>query len=93
MARYEPYNLKQDKWIPLSYAGQIGSGSFAYALNEIVVEHLDLSAFEPRYRNDETGRLAYDPKVLLKILLYGYAKGMVSSRKLEEACRHQRSRR
>ena len=27
---------------------------------------LDLTAFERRYRNDETGRLAYDPKVLLE---------------------------
>jgi hypothetical protein len=41
-------------------------GSFEYALNEIVEEHLDLSVFEPRYRNDDTGRLAYDPKVLLE---------------------------
>ena len=40
-------------------------GSFEYALNEIVEEHLDLSVFEWRYRNDETGRLAYDPKMLL----------------------------
>ena len=87
MARYKPYNLKQDKFIALSYADQIVPGSFEYALNEIVEEHLDLSVFEPRYRNDETGRLAYDPKVLLKIVLYGYSKGMVSSRKLEEACR------
>jgi hypothetical protein len=52
-----------------------------------VEEHLDLSVFEPRYRNDDTGRSAYDPKVLLKIVLYGCSKGMVSSRKLEEACR------
>lgn len=44
--------------------------------------------FEPRYRNDETGRLAYDPKVLLKIVIYGYSKGMVSSRRLPEACCH-----
>jgi hypothetical protein len=36
MARYKPYNLKQDKWIPLSYADQIVPGSFEYALNEIV---------------------------------------------------------
>ena len=87
MARYKPYNLKQDKMIPLSYADQIVPGSFEYALNEIVEEHLDLSVFERRYCNDDTGRLAYDPKVLLKIVLYGYSKGMISSRKLEEACR------
>ncbi len=77
-------------------AGQVDSaelcgsdlpGSFEYALNEIVEEHLDLSMFERRYRNDDTGRLAYDPKVLLKIVLYGYYKGLVSSRKVEEACR------
>ncbi len=87
MARYKPYDQKQDKWIPLSYADQLVPGSFEYALNEIVEEHLDLRIFESRYQNDETGRRAYDPKVLLKIVLYGYAKGMVSSRKLEEACR------
>src|SRR5574341_2358805 len=87
MARYKPYNLQQDKMIPLSYADQIVPGSFEHALNEIVEEHLHLTVFEQRYRNDETGRLAYDPKVLLKIVLYGYSKGMVSSRKLAEACR------
>lgn len=50
-------------------------------------KHRDLSIFEQRYRNDKTGRLAYDPAVLLKIVLYGYYKGIVSSRRLEEACR------
>ena len=68
MARYKPYNLKQDKGVPLSYADQIVPGSFEYALNEIVEEHLDLSVFERRYRNDETGRVAYDPKALLQKL-------------------------
>jgi hypothetical protein len=58
MARYKPYNQKQGKWIPLSYADQILPGSFEYALNEIVEEHLDLSVFEQRYRNDEMGQLA-----------------------------------
>jgi hypothetical protein len=38
--------------IPLSYADQIVEGSFEYALNEIVEEHLDLSVFEHRYHND-----------------------------------------
>jgi transposase len=86
MARYKPYDLKQAKFIPVSYSDQIVPGSFEHALNEIVEQHLDLSVFEQRYRNDDTGRLAYDPKVLLKIVLYGYYKGIVSSRKLAEAC-------
>jgi transposase len=86
MARYKPYDVNQDKFIPVSYRDQILPGSFEHALNEIVEEHLDLAAFEARYENDETGRLAYDPAVLLKIVLYGYYKGIVSSRKLAEAC-------
>ena len=87
MARYKPYNLKQDKFIPIAYADQILPGSFEHTLNELVEHQLDLSVFEKRYRNDETGRLAYDPAVLLKIVLYGYYKGIISSRRLEEACR------
>jgi transposase len=87
MARYKAYDLNQAKMIPISYSDQVVEGSFEHALNEIVEEHLDLSVFEQRYTNDATGRLAYDPKVLLKIVLYGYYKGVISSRALAEACR------
>src|SRR5688572_8618905 len=87
MARYKAYDLNQAKLIPLSYADQVVAGSFEHALNEIVEEHLDMSVFDQRYRNDATGREAYDPRVLLKVVLYGYYKGIVSSRALAEACR------
>jgi transposase len=88
MARYKPYDLKQDRFIPLSFADQILPGSFEHTLNELVEEKaLDLSVFAQRYHNDETGCRAYDPKGRLKIVLYGYYKGMISSRRLEEACR------
>lgn len=40
----------------------------SYALNEIVDEHVDLTPFEARYANDDTGRLAYDHAVLLLII-------------------------
>ena len=78
MARYKPYDLNQSKMIPLSYADQVVEGSFEDALNEIVEEQFDLSVFEHRYRNDATGRSAYDPKVLLKVVLYGYYRGIIS---------------
>jgi transposase len=86
MARFVPYDLNQTKLIPLAYADQIVEGSFEFALNDIVEHHLDLSVFDHRYVNDHTGRLAYDPRVLLKVVLYGYYKGIISSRSLAEAC-------
>jgi len=87
VARYKAYDLNQAKMIPLTYADQVVEGSFEYALNEIVEEHLDLSEFDKRYSNGEAGRPAYDPRILLKVVLYGYYKGFISSRALAEACR------
>lgn len=86
MARYKSYDVDQVKLVPVLFTDQILPGSFEYALDEIVDQHIDLRPFESRYHNDETGRLAYDPAVLLKIVLFGYYKGIISSRKLAEAC-------
>ena len=86
MARYKPYDINQVTLIPVSFPDQILPGSFEYALKEIVDEHIDLRPFEARYQNDETGCLAYDPAILLKIVLFGYYKGLISSRRLAEAC-------
>ena len=86
MARYKPYDLRQDKLIQVRYADQIVPGWFEYTLDRIVEEHLDLSVFDRFYSNDETGRAAYDPKVLLKVVLYAYSKGIVTSRQIEHAC-------
>jgi len=41
----------------------------------------------PVINNDQTGAAAYDPTVLLKIVLVGYARGLTSSRSIERACR------
>ena len=86
MARYKPYDLRQDKLIQVRYADQIVPGWFEYTLDRIVEEHLDLSVFDRFYSNDETGRAAYDPKILLKVVLYAYSKGIVTSRQIEHAC-------
>jgi transposase len=51
------------------------------------VERLDLSAFVRVYRGDGSGRPAYDPALMVALLLYGYATGERSSRVLERRCR------
>jgi transposase len=87
MARYKPYSYAQGKFIAIHFANQILPGTFEYTLNHLIDHDLDLSIFDTRFRNDETGATAYDPRILLKIVLYAYARGIVSSRKIEQACR------
>ncbi|MBN4054499.1 transposase [Nitrospira defluvii] len=85
MARYKPYDYNQSKLIPIYFDEQILPGTFEYALNHIVDKELDLSIFLDRYKNDNTGASAYDPAILLKIVLFAYSHGITSSRKIEAA--------
>ena len=87
MARYKEYSYEQTKLIPLSFHHQILPGTFEYTLNYLIDNEVELSIFEQRYRNDETGAPAYDPAVLLKIILYAYSRGIISSRQIERCCR------
>lgn len=86
MARYKTTDYNQLRMIPLSLEHQLEPGTLEYAIHYIVEERLDLGIFNERYNNDDTGRKAIDPKVLLKIILFGYSKGMLSSRPIERAC-------
>jgi len=87
MARYKDYSYEQTKLIPISFHHQILPGTFEYTLNYLIDNEVDLSLFEQRYRNDETGAPAYDPAILLKIILYAYSRGIISSRQIEQCCR------
>lgn len=52
-----------------------------------VVEQLDLSALEASYRLGGQGRAPVSPTMLLTLLMWGYSRGVVSSRAIERACR------
>ena len=86
MARYKPVD-RSPKFIPVVLDAQIQHCSFEYALDYLVDNELDLSALHARYHNDLTGAPAYDPAVLLKIVLLACSRGLISSRGIERACR------
>jgi transposase len=86
-ARYKEYDYRQGKFLPISFDKQILPGTFEYTLNYLIDNELDLSLFDDRYCNDDTGAPAYDPAILLKIILYAYSRGITSSRKIEQCCR------
>jgi len=65
------------EWLPRNH--------FVYMLLQ-VVESLDLSRFEASYRLGGVGRQAYDPKMLVALLVYAYSQGVSSSRRIEQKC-------
>ncbi len=51
-----------------------------------VVERVDTSVLHRRHRNDGAGRRAFDPDMLLALLIYAYCTGIRSSRQIERLC-------
>ena len=86
MPRFKETDRDQGVMIPISYKEQILSGTFEHAIDYIADNRINTEALEARYRNDETGAGAYSPKALLKIVLFAYSRGIISSRKIEQAC-------
>lgn len=87
MAKYKTYNYSQQVLIPVSLEDQIMPGTLEFAIHTLIETRMDMSVFDEKYRNDETGRSAYDPKVLLKVVLFGYSRGLISSRRIERCCK------
>jgi transposase len=87
VARYKPYKYDQMVMVPVSFQDQLEAGTLEHTIHELVEHHLDVSVFEGRYQNDHTGARAIHPKLLLKVILFAYSRGMLSSRQMERACR------
>lgn len=85
MAHYKPIDTSP-RFLAVDLERQLLPGRFEYALNHLIDRELDLSGFDARYRNDLTGA-AYPPGMLLKVVLFAYSQGIVSSRGIERACR------
>jgi transposase len=86
MAKFKALNENQLVMLPISLQDQLVPGTLEHTISELVDKHIDLSIFDVRYNNDETGASAIHPKILLKVILLAYARGMISSRQIERAC-------
>ena len=86
MARYKHIDTSSN-FIPVDLAAQLLPGTFEHALCHLIEREVDLSRFDARYRNDVTGAAGFPPAMLLKVVLFGYSRGIISSRELERACR------
>src|SRR3990167_578243 len=86
MARYKHIDTSP-RFLAVDLQRQLLPGTFEHAINHLIDKELDLSGFDTRFKNDVTGATAYPPAMLLKVVLFAYSMGIVSSRDIESACR------
>ena len=81
--QFVPYDQDQGLLLPPSLHDWLPEGHLARFVSE-TVEELDLSGFLTKYREreDGRGRIAYQPRMMLKLLVYSYCAGIFSSRKI-----------
>jgi transposase/IS5 family transposase len=83
---FRPYDPDQTLMFPPSVREWIAEGHLAHFVSDSV-DQLDVGALYARYeeREDGRGELAYEPRMMLKVLIYAYATGIFSSRKIARA--------
>lgn len=85
---FRPYDESQVYLMPPSITDWVPKGSLARFVSD-VVDHFEeqgrLARFYNGYREDGRGHPAYHPRMLVKVLVYGYCEGVMSSRKIARA--------
>jgi transposase len=80
-ASYLPYEPQQQRLLPDALQDWLPEGHLAYFISDSV-DSLDLSAFHARYAKGGPRNQPFHPAMMVKVLIYGYATGTFSSRKL-----------
>lgn len=88
MPNFISYDYNQNSMVVINYLDQLQPGTFEHAIHYLISNKLDLSIYFSAYKNNDKGRPAYDPAILLKIILFGYSKGITSSREIQWCCQN-----
>ena len=79
---YRSYEPQQEMLLPASLQDWLPKGHLAYFIGD-TVDALDLKAFYARYAGSGARNQPFHPAMMVKLLVYGYATGVFSSRKME----------
>ena len=79
---YRSYEPQQEMLLPASLQDWLPRGHLAYFISD-TVDALDLKAFYARYAGGGARNQPFHPAMMVKLLVYGYATGVFSSRKIE----------
>jgi transposase len=79
---YRSYEPDQDYLLPPSLRDWLPEHHLAYFVSD-VIDNVDLSAMDEVYGDERRGQPPYDPRMMTKLLVYGYCVGVFSSRRIE----------
>jgi transposase len=82
---FRPWKVDEAWLLPPSVQEFVPEGHPAHLVRDIVVEELDLSAILAAY-TEPRGYPPYHPAMMVALLLYGYSRGVYSSRRIARAC-------
>ena len=82
---YRPYEPDQLLLLPPALQDWLPEEHVVFFLSD-VVDQLDLTAITSVYEQEQRGYPPYHPRMMVKLLLYGYAIGVASSRRLAQRC-------
>lgn len=85
MKTYQTYNQQQMSLIPQTFGDWLSPDHIARFIND-VIDEIDISEIQQVYETELRGYPPYHPRMMLKILIYGYCTGVRSSRKLAQKC-------
>ena len=80
MARYKTTARGQGLFLTVDLEEQIIPDTYEFTMMHLIDSTIDLSIFDGKYHNDATGLKAIETRILLKIILYCYSLGIISSR-------------
>ena len=80
---YRSYLPEQDLLLPPSLRDWLAESHLVYFVSD-VVDHLDLSAIHAVYEKEKRGQPPYNPRLMTKLLVYGYCTGVFSSRRIQK---------
>jgi len=83
---YRTYLPEQDLLLPPSLRQWLAEDHLVYFVSD-VVDQLDLSAIHTVYEKEKRGQPPYDPRLMTKLLVYGYCTGVFSSRRIQKRLR------
>jgi transposase len=80
---FHPYDPDQGYLFPAAPRDWMPEGHLAFFISD-TIDELDLDPFYAPYRGrpNDRGNLAYEPRMLLKVLIFSYSQGIFSSRKI-----------